>query len=82
MATVLVEAFDFESQDVEAAFELGDAGFEGFRGDAAGFLEQGVDGDAGHFGDAADAAREAEFAEFFVFFRGQAEADHAVSGFK
>jgi hypothetical protein len=35
---VLVEALDFEGQDVEAAFELGDTGFEGFRGDAAGFL--------------------------------------------
>ena len=79
---MLVQAFDFKGQDVKAAFKVGDPRFEGFVAGARGLLEQSVNGNAGHFRDAANAAREAEFAEFLVFLRREAEADHAVSGFK
>jgi len=43
---------------------------------------RGVNRDAGHFRDAANATGEAQFAKFFVFLRREAEANHAVSGFK
>ncbi len=79
---MLVQTFDFEGKDVKTTFEVRDASFERFVAGASGLLKQRVDGDTGHLGDAANTAGKTEFTKFFIFLRREAEADHAVSGFK
>ena len=71
----------FEGEEGDTIFEVGEARGEGFAG-GGGFAKHEVDGDAGHFGDAGQAVGEAEGAETVVFFAGEAEADHVAAGFE
>lgn len=64
----LREFLDLGGEGIDAGFELGEAGGEGFVGGVAGFGKHHVDGGAGHFGDAGEAVGEAELAETVMLF--------------
>ena len=77
----MAEFLELTTDNVEAVFEFGDAGFEGVVGDAGRVVEIRVHGGAGEFGDGANSVGKAELAEALVFLFGEAERDHTAARF-